>query len=94
MRWLVLLLMTTSCSTLQYGVNATNVYIPDVGHTQTYGPYIGAPVGPVYTYSVYGVNNGTITIGVNVPIGKIKLNEKWKRSETRRSSETRLSEKY
>ena len=76
MRYLVLLLLVTSCSTLQYGVNATNVYIPNVGHTQTVGPYIGAPVGPVYTYGVYGVNNGTVTVGANIPIGKIKLNGK------------------
>ena len=76
---LLLLLLLTSCGTLQYGINATNVYIPDVGHTQTVGPYIGAPIGPVHTYGVYGANNRTITIGVNVPIGKIKLNEKWQK---------------
>ena len=79
MRYLVLLLLVTSCSTLQYGVNVTNVYVPDVGHTQTVGPYLGAPVGPVYTYGVYGVNNGTVTVGANIPIGKIKFNEKWQR---------------
>ena len=65
---LLLTVLLTSCKALQVGVNATNVYIPDVGHTQTYGPYIGAPVGPVYTYGLYGANNGTITVGVNVPL--------------------------
>ena len=76
---LLLLMMFTSCATLQYGVNATNVYVPNVGHQQTVGPYIGAPVGPVYTYGVYGVNNGTVTVGVNVPVGTIKLNKIWQR---------------
>ena len=75
MRWLILLLLVTSCKSAQIGANATNVYIPNVGHTQTYGPYIGAPLGPVYTYGVYGVNNGTVTIGVNVPLFNIKKND-------------------
>ena len=83
---LLLLVMFTSCATLQYGVNATNVYVPNVGHQQTVGPYIGAPVGPAYTYGVYGVNNGTITVGVNIPIGKIKLNEIWQQEKKKRSS--------
>ena len=75
MRYILLVLLLASCKTAQYGINATNVYIPDVGHSQTVGPYIGAAIGPVYTYGVYGVNNGTVTVGVNIPIGEIKLNE-------------------
>ena len=84
MRYIILVLLLTSCSTLQYGVNATNVYVPEVGHTQTVGPYIGAPIGPVYTYGVYGVNNRTITVGANIPIGKIKLNGKKKKEKVQR----------
>ena len=84
MRYIILVLLLTSCSTLQYGVNATNVYIPEVGHTQTVGPYIGAPIGPVYTYGVYGVNNRTITVGANIPIGKIKFNGKKKKEKVQR----------
>ena len=69
---ILLVVLLGSCKSAQVGLNATNVYIPDVGHTQTYGPYIGAPVGPVYTYGVYGVNNGTVTVGVNVPLFNLK----------------------
>ena len=75
MRWLILLLLLLSCKSAQVGVNATNVYIPNVGHTQTYGPYIGAPLGPVYGYGVYGVNNRTVTIGVNVPLFNLKKSD-------------------
>ena len=92
MRYIILVLLLTSCSTLQYGVNATNVYVPEVGHTQTVGPYIGAPIGPVYTYGVYGVNNGTVTVGANIPIGKIKFNEKWQKRK--KDSVKRPSGKY